>query len=84
MCHHEIAVFAFDRTQQLEAEETGRILDRMGAMRESLLQFRASVGGHLDCVDFHDWHVVRLPRPFQAPDKAALGPGKMNECPQTC
>jgi pimeloyl-ACP methyl ester carboxylesterase len=63
VCHHEVAVLTLDRTQQLEAEETGLVLHRVGAVGEPLLQFGASVGGYLDCVDLHHWHSARLPRP---------------------
>src|SRR5437899_1727055 len=51
----EVAVFTFDRAQQLEAEETGLAVDGMCTMREPLLQFRASVGRDLDCVDLHHY-----------------------------
>lgn len=54
--HHEVAVFTLDRTQQLEAEKTRGILHRVGPVCETLFQLGASVGGHLDCVDFHHWH----------------------------
>ncbi len=61
MCHHEIAVFAFDRAEELKAEEAGRVLDRMRALGEPPFQFEASIGGYLDCIDLHHWHSVRLP-----------------------
>src|ERR1700752_3000513 len=51
--NHEVAVFALDRPQQLEAEETGLVVDGVCTVRESLLQFRAGVGRDLDCVDLH-------------------------------
>src|SRR5271166_5918189 len=59
--HHEVAVFTLDRAKQLEAEEARRILDRMCAVGETLLQLGASFGGYLDCVDLHHWHSARLP-----------------------
>src|ERR1700752_770705 len=59
--HHEVAVFTLDWAQQLEAEETGRVLHRVRAVGEPLLQLRASVGRYFDCVDLHHWHVARLP-----------------------
>jgi pimeloyl-ACP methyl ester carboxylesterase len=65
--HHEVAVFTLDRTQQLKAEETGLVLHRVRAMGEPLLQLRASVGGYLNCVDLHHWHLARLPRPPACP-----------------
>src|ERR1700739_1838615 len=67
LCHHEVAVLTLDRTQQLEAEETGLVLHRVRAVGEPLLQFGASVGGYLDCVDLHHWHSARLPRPSTCP-----------------
>ena len=67
VCHHEVAVLSFDRTQQLEAEETGLVLHRVRAVGEPLLQFGASVGGYLDCIDLHHWHSARLPRPSTCP-----------------
>jgi hypothetical protein len=42
----------------------------MGTVREPLLQLRAGVRGHLNCVDFHHWHVARLPRRYKRPNKA--------------
>jgi hypothetical protein len=45
---HEVAVFALDRAKQLEAEETGLVVDGMGTVRERLLQFRTGVGRDLD------------------------------------
>lgn len=60
--YNEIAIFAFDRAQQLETEETWLIVDRVGAMREALLQLRSGALGYLDCIDFHDGHGARLPR----------------------
>src|SRR6516162_3228913 len=61
VCHHEVAVLTLDRTQQLKAEETGLVLYRVRTVGEPLLQFGASVGGYLDCIDLHHWHVARLP-----------------------
>ena len=43
--HHEIAVLALDRPQQLEAEEARLIVDGMGAVGEPLLQFGPRTGG---------------------------------------
>ena len=57
--HHEVAVFALDRAQQLEAEETGLVVDGVCTVREPLLQFRTGVGRDLDCVDLHHGHVVQ-------------------------
>src|SRR3954453_4045620 len=60
---YEVAVFPLDRTQQLEAEETGLVVDGMCTIREPLLQFRTGVGRDLNCVDLHHsvWagHVVQ-------------------------
>src|ERR1700739_2035726 len=64
--HHEVPVFALDRAEQLKAEEAGRVLDRVHRRSKPLLQFRARVSRHLDCVDLHHWHSVRLPcRPWR-------------------
>ena len=69
VCHHEVAVLTLDRAQQLKAEETGLVLHRVRAMGEPLLQFGASVCGYLNCVDLHDWHAARLPRPLGCPTR---------------
>ena len=81
--HHEVAVFALDRAQQLEAEETGLVVDGVCTVREPLLQFRTGVGRDLDCVDLHHGHAARLPCPAMATDlltcprrpRRAAGPG---------
>ena len=75
--HHEVAVLTLDRTQQLKAEETGLVLHRVCAMGEPLLQFGASVGGYLDCVDLHHWHAARLPRPLACPLRRGTQDGRM-------
>ena len=67
---HEVAVFALDRAQQLEAEETGLVVDGMCTVREPLLQLRTGVGRDLDCVDLHHGHVVRLPCAADGPRPA--------------
>ena len=54
--HHEVAVLALDRAQQLEAEETGLVVDGVRTVGEPLLQFRAGVGRNFDCVDLHHGH----------------------------
>src|SRR5262249_43757520 len=56
---HEVAVFALDRAQQLEAQEAGLTVDGVCTVREPLLQFRAGVGRDLDGVDLHDGHGVQ-------------------------
>ena len=35
--------------------------DRVRAIGKTLLQFRAGAGRHLDCIDLHHGHGVRLP-----------------------
>ena len=52
----EVAVLALDRTEQLEPEEPGLIVDGMGPVGEPLLQLRSGAGGHLDCVDLDHGH----------------------------
>src|SRR5712675_2427556 len=65
---HEVAIVALDRAQQLEAEETGLVVDGMCTVCEPLLQFRTGVGRDLDCVDLHHGHAVRLPCAAMASD----------------
>ena len=60
--HHEVAVLALDRAQQLEAEEARRPVDGVGAVGEALLQLLVGLLGHGDGVDLHDWHGPRLSR----------------------
>jgi hypothetical protein len=57
--HDEVAIFTLDRPQQLEAEETGLVVDGVCAVREPLLQFRTSVRRDLDCVDLHHGHAAK-------------------------
>src|ERR1700733_6668354 len=59
--HDEVPLFTFDGTEQLKAEKARRVLDRMRAVGEPLLQLGACVRGHLDRVDLHHWHGARLP-----------------------
>src|SRR5690348_12844083 len=87
---HEVAVFALDRAQELEAEEAWLVVDGVRTVCEPLLQFRARVGRHLDCVDLHHnilaghgvqatvpWHARRLahrPRRSRASTGACARP----------
>ena len=57
--HHEVAVLALDRAQQLKAQKTGLVVDGVRAVREPFLQFRTGVGRDLDCVDLHHGHAVQ-------------------------
>ena len=75
MRHHEVAVLAFYRPQQLKAEESGLIVDGVCAVREPLLQFGTGVGRDLDCIDLHHGHAVQATvRPI----------GKMAACTPNC
>ena len=53
---YEIAIFARDGPQELEAEESGCAIDRIGARSKSALQLGASSGGDIDRIDLYDTH----------------------------
>lgn len=53
---HEIAIFACNRAQELEAEESGCAIDRIGARGKSALEFGAGSGGDIDRIDLYDTH----------------------------
>ena len=59
----EIAILALDRPEQLETEEPGLVVDRVGAMGETLLQLRTGARGHLDCVDLDHGHAPKVTVP---------------------
>ena len=62
LSHNEVPVIALDRAKQLEAEETGRVVHGVRAVREALLQFGASTLGNFDCIDLHNGHGLKVTR----------------------
>ena len=55
---HEVAVLALDRTEQLEPEEAGRAVDRVGAVAKRFSSSSWLSGRDRDGVDLHDGHGV--------------------------
>src|SRR5215217_2672067 len=53
---HEVALVTGNRTQQLEAEETGLSVDRVQPGGEPLLQLGSGAFGNFDRVDLHHCH----------------------------
>jgi pimeloyl-ACP methyl ester carboxylesterase len=62
--HHEVPVVALHWSEQLEPEESGLIIDRVGAVGEPLLQLRTGAGGHFDCVDLDHGHGAKATVPL--------------------
>lgn len=54
--YYEVARIAFDRAQQLESKEPGRLLDGAGARGKPLLEFCARAFWNINSVDLHDCH----------------------------
>src|SRR6185312_4975857 len=54
--HDEVAIFPFDRPEQLKAQKARLVVDGVCTVREPLLQLRTGVWRNLDCVDLHHGH----------------------------
>ena len=74
--HHEVAVIALHRPQQLKPEEPGLAVDRMGTVGESFFQFWAGPGRNLDCVDLHHGHGAKVTAPAKGQGRAKIGAGQ--------
>jgi len=69
----EVAIVTLHRAEQLKSEESGLIVDRVGAVGKPFFQLWAGAGRNLDCIDLDHGHdgKVTVPDgvPVTAPDE---------------